>query len=143
MYGESLYSNFLKESSLIYINFDNFMLDPCLDSFTFDHHTIEEVKKIKQFISDEFEKIKNYKTLYNEIENKKEIDFDKEINELTIKIDSLKNKRKFENKGDENYYEKTMFKIENRSINTQLDELERLVKKLKDKNKKSNSIKKY
>ena len=114
------------------------MLDPCLDSFTFDHLTIEEVKKIKQFISDELEKIKNYKTLYNEIENKKEIDLDKEINELKIKMDSLENKRKFENKDDENYYENTMFEIENCSINTQLYELNRLIEKLKNKNIKSN-----
>ena len=138
IYDDDLCSDFLVISPLLNINFDNFMLDPCLDSFTFDHLTIEEVKKIKQFISDELEKIKNYKTLYNEIENKKEIDLDKEINDLKIKMDSLENKRKFENKDDENYYENTMFEIENCSINTQLYELNRLIEKLKNKNVKCN-----
>ena len=141
IYGESLYTNFLYESPLIYVNFNNFVLDPCLDSFTFDHHTIETVNKIKQFLSDELKKIEYYKKGYK-IYDKKDFDFDKEINELTLKMDSLKNKRKYENKGDENSYEKIMFEIEDRSVSTQLDEIERLIKKLKIKKNEKRSKKK-
>ena len=57
-------------------------------------------------------------------------------------MDSLKNKRKYENKGDENSYEKIMFEIEDRSVSTQLDEIERLIKKLKIKKNEKRSKKK-
>lgn len=121
------------------------MLDPSLDSFTIDHLTIDELKKVKQFISNELEKINNCVALCKEIGNKENVDFEKEKNELKIKIESSRNKRNYEDIDEENYYEKIIHMIEGYSINSQLDEVDRLIKKKKNEKpkKKKKKSKKY
>ena len=149
IYGEGIYLADLEESALLYINLDNFKLDPSLDSFNFDHLTIDELKKVKQFISNELEKINNCVTLCKEIIKKENVDFEKEKNELILKIESSRNKRNYEDIGKENYYEKIIYKIEGYSINSQKAEVNRLIKAEVDrlikiaKNKKSKKRKKY
>ena len=71
LYGIPVINYFgLQESPLKYINLDNIIIDPFLDSFTIDHHTINELKEIKNFISEQHKKIKNFKTYYDDIKNK-------------------------------------------------------------------------
>ena len=107
------------------------MLDPSLDSFTFDHLTIDELNKVKQFISNELKKINKYETLCKEIGKKANVDLEKEKNELKIKIESSRNKRNYEDIDEENYYEKIICKIESYSINSQLNAVDRLIQNIK------------
>ena len=131
IYGKNICVGCLEESALLYINLDNFMLDPSLDSFTFDHLTIDELNKVKQFISNELKKINKYETLCKEIGKKANVDLEKEKNELKIKIESSRNKRNYEDIDEENYYEKIICKIESYSINSQLNAVDRLIQNIK------------
>ena len=154
LYGIPVINYFgLQESPLKYINLDNIIIDPFLDSFTIDHHTINELKEIKNFISEQHKKIKNFKTYYDDIKNKihyytKNLEI--KLNELKLKEDLLRNERNIilKDLDKKSYFEKTISKIKEITLIEEIGQLKELNKKLSclsnmSKKAKKNKIQNY
>ena len=119
LYGEPIYHiGGLEKPLLKYINLDNIKIEPCLDSFTINHHTLNELKEIQKFIAEQLIKIKNYKIMFFDFKKKymtsHNINFEKEINDLKKKEKDLVNqiKIKWKDYNNESYFLKAIFKIQ-------------------------------
>ena len=151
LYGEPVYSyNTIQESPLKYINFDNVKIDPCLDSFTIDYHTINELKVIKKLIPEEIKKCENirnkYKKLYEEIINihKKILTsffFNYNENKIENILIELKNKKQLLNNqlkinynkiDKKNNYDKTVSIIKNYVFQEESSQIKKLIPKIED-----------
>lgn len=119
LYGEPIYKiGGLEEPLLKYINLDNIKIEPCLDSFTINHHTLNELKEIKNFIDEQLTKIKNYEIMFVDFKKKYKaghnINFEKEINDLKKKKKDLVNQIKiiWKDYNNESYFLKAIYKIQ-------------------------------
>ena len=147
LYGKPvLCYNGLQESPLKYINLDNIIINPSLDSFTIDHHTINELKEIKNFISEQHKKIEKWKIDYEQFKKKYHYYSDKdklkkEINELKLKEDLFRNEKSviLKDLDKKSYFEKTICYIKEISLS---DEIHQIVELNKILNKKLFSIRK-
>ena len=139
------------EYPMQYINFENVYRDPCLDSFTIEDQTINELKLIKKYISEQHEKTKlitkNYNTLYDNCIEKyikgDSNNLENEINELKKKEESFGNQQHlmWNDIDEKRGFDKAILKIKRLLLYHEELQIHRLIKKLtdlpKDKNEKS------
>ena len=126
-----------EESPLQYLNLDSIIIDPSLDSLTMNHFTINELKYLKKFISEQLkineEVYKKYKNIYKELENnynnnKREnilIKLKKDHKLISKKIESFE-------KNNESYLEKTISEIKKQSLKEESWQIKRLIRDLDD-----------
>ena len=124
------------ESPLQYLNLDSIIIDPSLDSFTMNGFTINELKYLKEFIS---EQLKIKEAIYEKYKNiEKELESNCDNNKIdnilfNLRKDSklISNKIKSFEKNNESYFEKTISKIKKEHLNIEFNIINDLIKEIK------------
>ena len=124
------------ESPLQYLNLDSIIIDPSLDSFTMNGFTINELKYLKEFIS---EQLKIKEAIYEKYKNiEKELESNCDNNKIdnilfNLRKDSklISNKIKSFEKNNESYFEKTISKIKKEHLNIEFNKINDLIKEIK------------
>ena len=147
-YPIPFYDGGLEESPLKFINLDNIKIDPHINNFTIEDHTVKELNEIKKYLLKQYEKIeiftKDYKIFYDNYkekyidENYNDNNLQIEINELKKKETNLKNQRDLllRDCEEENNFGNIMTKINALVLENEINQIKKLRKDLEKLQKK-------
>ena len=137
LYGEVFLNPYLQESPLKYIDLDKLIIDSCLDSFTIDNLSLEQLKQIKLFSLEHFKKIENLEYFFNNIVKYNNNELENEENELKLRQQFLEDEIeiiKLYNSIDyvkEKYYEIKLYSVKELAYFHEKDIIEKILKKIK------------